>query len=322
MTTRVLEGVRLSELARCPRMAALRGLGAEPAPPSDRARRWIARGQLFGIYAFLQFAEKHGRQNVEREREIPWACGTGHADVYVKPQRLIVEVVSSTSPDAIFAAKARQARLYLLHDPEAERTAVFVIDPSTLDREDLIPIVLRPDDEEELQAEIAAVQDALAGGPLPDCCAATPSECARSLFCPFTEQAWDGWTPAPPEPIEADADVLELLGSWVQTKTEEKFAATRADELHAERKAIEEQLAALDLPAKITLELGGYKVVRSPRAGRVSVSLAKARESGLWTPAHDELFAPFVKVSAGYDVWTITGSDDAPDLDFGDDPPF
>lgn len=321
MSTRVLEGVRLSELARCPRACALRGRGAEPAEPTDRQRRWMTRGQLFGAYAAIQFERKYGLQNVEREREVPWPLGTGHADLYIRPEKLLVEVVSSTSPDGILPAKIRQVRRYLHFDPEAERAAVYVINPADLDREDLIPVELRQEDIEEIEAEVAAVHAALDGGDLPDCSARTPAECRFAKFCGFTDLAWDGWTPPPPLELAADPDVVALLAEWLACRNFEREIGAEVDEKNTRRKEVQALLAEHGIEPGDEYAVGGFSVKRSVRSGRETFSLARARSSGAWTPAHDEAFAPFLKIGDPSEVWTVTKVGDT-DLEFGDEAPF
>lgn len=321
MTTRVLEGMRLSELARCPRACALRGLGAEPSEPTDRQRRWMSRGQIFGAYAAIQFEQFHGKQNVEREREVPWPLGTGHADVYIRPEKLLIEVVSSTSPDSIIDSKINQVRRYLHFDPDAERAAVYVINPADLDREDLIPVELRPEDVQEIEAEIAAVEEALSGGPLPDCSARTPAECKHARFCAFTNVAWDGWAPPPPTELASDPDVVALLVEWAACKQIERELGVEVDAKSQRRKEIQRLLADHGLEPGQEYGVGGFSVKRSVRLGRETFSLARARSSGTWSPAHDEVFAPFLKVGEPSEVWAVEKVGDVA-VDFGDEAPF
>lgn len=319
--SRVLEGLRLSELARCPRQCAMRGL-VEPSEPPERAKRWMARGQMFGYYAYLQFADRYGKDQVQREVEIDWGLGTGHADLYVIPERLIVEVVSSTSPDAIVGAKIRQARQYLHFHPEAESAAVFVINPSDLDREDLIPVVLRPEDIAEIEADVQAVRDALAGGELPPCVAVSPSECRHSLFCSFTEQAWQGWEP--PEPLSSDDPELgELVRALYDAKRDERATAAELDARRSLRTEIEQRLAILDVPAGRDVEVAGLKLRRTVVKGRETFSLSTAKKSGVWTPVDDERFGPFCKVGSASERWSVDRASGATaDLDFGEAAPF
>ena len=320
-STRVLEGLRLSELARCTKMCALRGLGAEPTEPTDKAKRWLARGQMFGFYAYQQFAERYGADNIEREREIPWPLGTGHADVYVKPENLIVEVVSSTSPAGVIDGKIRQARQYLHYDEEAESAAVFIINPADLDREDLIPIILRPEDAAEIESDVAAVQAAVEGGPLPECVASSPTECKHSCFCSFTAEAWAGWEP--PQPLSStDPELAGLAREYYEAKREERTAAANADLLKSARQEIEQRLADLGVEPGHDIEVAGLRLRRTRVKGSQTFSFSRAKKAGIWTPAHDDLFGPFCKVGSGFDRWMVDRVGDTPDLDFGSEAPF
>jgi CRISPR/Cas system-associated exonuclease Cas4 (RecB family) len=321
MSPRVLTGLRLSELARCPRMCALRGLGAEPAEPSTRARRWMARGNVFGIYAALQYEHRYGRDSVQRERDVPWPLGTGHADIYVKPERLIVEVVSSTSPHGLLAGKFRQARQYLHYDPEAERAAVYVIDPSDLDAEELLPVVLRPEDVAEIEYDVAQVRHALDGGSLPDCSAATPDECRFHYFCPFTERAWADWEPPAPVDLAADPEVFALARELFTLKERRRLRKgdDAADETR--QKEIEAALCASVEPG-LEYTIGPLKVRRTAVKGRETFNWSAAKASGL---VSEELLAPFVKVGNGYDTFRVDRVGDGPLVlaeDFGEVAPF
>lgn len=322
MATRVLEGVRLSELARCARQCALRGLNAEPRQPTEREQRWLSRGQLFGFYAYQQFRERYGDE-VKREVEIPWPLGTGHADIHVPSENLIVEVVSSVSPAGIIAGKMKQARLYLhFNTVGAEQAAVYVIDPSSLDREDLYPVVLRDEDREGIEAEVAAVQAALNGGPLPDCAAATPDECRHSCFCAFTAQAWEDWQPPDPA-ISDDPELAEAVRELYEAKRQEQTAKAVADEKKSARHEAEQRLGLLGVEPGRDLLVAGLKVRRTLVKGRETFSLAAARSSGVWGPGHDEVFGPFLKVGAGSERWSVDrAGEETPDLEFGVEAPF
>lgn len=325
---RELTGIRWSEMARCPRAAALRGLGAEPAEASAKARRYRARGQLFGAYAWQQFAARYGATDVERERVILWPLNRengGHADVYVRSEKLLIEVVSSTSPDSILPAKIKQVRGYLHFDPEATKAAVYVINPSDLDREDLIPVVLHSGHIKEIARDIAAVQTALDGGPLPDCPCQSSMECRHS-FCSFTEQAWEGWTPPPTEQIAADKELVSLCARWNTLSRDERQLRGQADALHGSRKDVEAELGARSITPGLPYEVGEtFRLKRTVVAGRETFSRARAAAAGIWTEADDDRFGPFVKIGSPSERWQVEQLDKTGvpyDDDFGEEPPF
>jgi len=312
--TRKLTGLRLSELARCPRMCALRGLGHEPAEPSPRGRRYQTRGQMFGYYAFQQFRERY--PDAQREVEITWPLGTGHADIYLPSEKLLIEVVSSTSPNEIFPAKMKQVRCYLLYHPEANSAAVYVINPSDLDREALLPVILRPEDVTEIAADVAMVEAALDGGPLPPCSAATPSDCEHSLFCPFAGVAWEGWEP-PPLPEANSVDAVLLASRYYRAKRAEGEARGGTSEAERERKELEAELAAV-FPLGKTAS-GPFVVSRTQVNRKGTFNLDAARAAGV---SDEDLLGPFIKPGANYETWRIEREKDAPlpAADFGEVP--
>lgn len=277
-----------------------------------------------GWYAAEQFRERYGRDQVEREREIDWGLGTGHADVYVKSEKLIVEVVSSTSPAGIFAAKVRQARQYLHFDPEAEKAAVYVIDPSDLDREDLIPIVLSQADRDEIDRDVQAVKAALDGGPLPECCASSPTECRRSYLCSFTDAAWEGWEPPAAVDLSEDTEAVGAAEKLyaVRVRRQRRKADDDADD--QEQRELQARLADIGLVPGLDYLLGGVKLKRTVCQGRETFSYSMAKKAGL---VDGELLAPFVKVGQPYERWSVTRTEASRGTlglgdEFGEDAPF
>lgn len=320
---RQLTGVRLSQLARCPRACALQGSGAEPAPPTERMRRYWTRGQMFSWYAWRQLCEQYGEDAIEREREVPWPLGVGHIDLYVRPERLIVEVKSSTSPSSVIDAAMRQVRMQMRFDPEAEHAAIYVIDPSDLDREDFLPVKLRDEDVAEIDRAVEEVGRAIEGGDLPACSASDPTAC-RFSGCGFTEAAWAGWTPAPATTAD-DPRLVEAALEWYRHRAFRLALERGVDTAKADETEARDRMLELGLPPEGEVVVGGkLRVKRTKVAGRVTARIADARKAGVWTDALDELLGDYVRVGEPSERLTATlleGAELAP-VDFGDEVPF
>lgn len=319
---RQLSGVRLSQLARCPRACALQGLGVEPEPPTERMRRYWTRGQMFAWYGWRQLCEQYGEDAIEREREVPWPLGVGHIDLYVRPERLIVEVKSSTSPASVIDAAMRQARLQLRFDPEAEHAAIYVIDPSDLDREDFLPVKLRDQDVEEIDRLVEEVGRAIEGGDLPACTASDPTSC-RYSGCGFTEAAWAGWM-APPAPSLDDPELVAAALDWYRQREYRRELETGVASAKLVETELRDRLLELGLPEGESVLGGKLRVKRTKITGRVTARIAEARKAGVWTDALDELLGDYVRVSEPSERLTATllSGAELPPAEFGDEVPF
>jgi len=217
MATRELTGPRLSQCAVCPRAAALQAKGVPGAEPSRRMRNLWTRGNLFSYLGLLTLRERYDEDDIEREREVPWAVnginGVGHADFYIRSERRIIEFKSSTAPDDVAERAITQAKLYLLFDEEAESAGVHIVNPSDLEFEQMIPVVLTDPDRQQLTSLLESVAEAVNGGPLPPCSQGSPSAC-RNSGCLWSEHAWDGWEAPEPTTLEPNDLVLGLIRRW------------------------------------------------------------------------------------------------------------
>lgn len=321
----VLTGVRLSELAKCPRMCSLRAIGAEPEEIAPEWQRYFTRGHLFEQYVYEQYAAEHGRENVRRQIIVDWPLGQGHADMYVRPRRELIEVKSTTAPDgAIFDSAVKQVRFYKHFYQPAKRAGVYLVNPSDLRREDFIPIKVTPSDVDEIVALVRMVETAIEtdGEELPACSAENPAQCKR-LGCPFTAQAWEGWEP-PTETLVGD-EASALVIALEELKRDYRKFSAEADERKKGYALVQEQLAALGVQPGKDYLVAGRKLRRIVAAESESFSLAKARTAGGWTADDDERFSPFLKPRAGSERWSIDRVSDAAVAsaeDFGEEPPW
>ena len=324
MSTAVLEGTRLSELARCPCQCALRACGCEPEPVAPEWERFFARGALFEEYVAQQYAAQDGRDNIVRQLIVRWPLGEGHADIYRKERRELVEVKSTTAPDgAIFDIAVRQVKMYRHFFTPAKRAGVYLVNPSDLRREDFIPVKLTPSDVDEIQTLVAMVQTAIDtnGEELPPCSAGNPAQCKR-LGCAFTSKAWEGWE----QPVVTldDGEAAGLACSLYELKRDAKKFKAEAEERETGYKLVQARLAEIGVEAGRDYQVGPYKLRRIVTAESESFSLSKARKTGHWNDHDDERFSDFIGIRNGSERWTVDlVSDDAPALDdFGEEAPW
>lgn len=295
----ILEGVRLSEMARCPRMAAYRGLGAEVEEPTEEQRRYLTRGQVFGIYVAEQYAAKHGRANVTREAEIAWPHGTGHADVLVKPERLIVEVFSTVTPKgASVKDKIEQVKQYVRFSEDADVGAVHVVNPSDLSRERLLPVFVSEHDVARIDRNVADVGAALRGGPLPARVCEKPSD-AIGKFCPFADTCFADWE-APPV-IELDGDHAQLARQLYDVEARVRGLNEHLSIEKKARETLREMVEPL-VPAGRVCRAGDVTVKRTATKPRVTYDTPAALAAGIVTADQME---PFRSEGKPGSRWTV-----------------
>lgn len=313
-----LTGARLSALARCPRQCAYTALGVvEDDPPVDMTR-FFARGHLFNMYVKHQLAAKHGAGNVRSEVDVPWPLGTGHADHVVDSENLAVEVVSTVSPSAkTFEFKARQVKSYMRFGGW-ENGAVYVIDPSSLKAEDVLPVKLTDEDREEIDRIVplvaTAIQPDIGVDILPRVCS-KPGD-ARQYLCAFASTCFKGWEP----PAAGENDQLEARRAALdlyQAKQRERNLKAQLSVAEDDRKAAQSVLSELLDPGET--RVGPFVVKRTVVKGRTTVR-AELLKSGL---VDAELIGDYVKVGDQHERYEVTRDDDAPALsgdDFGPNP--
>ncbi len=304
--------LRASELARCPRQCAYRGLAADAREPDERTRRYFARGHMYGAYVGQQLEARFGPDDVERERVIPWPLGEGHADFYVRSMKLLIETKSTVAPSTsspMFDMAVWQLKIYLRFDPEAEHGALYIVNPSSLDGEDVVTVTLTDDDIREIDAQVESVRVALDGGPLPDRVCDRPSQ-ARGRLCPFAVTCFEGWEPDPAREI-TDPRAADLAARIYEAKQKEREHRAPLTEAEADRKQAEAELA--ELLEQGASDVGPFRVTRSDRH-RESFNLKKARLAGV----PDDLLDEFTSVSR-FSMWTVDRQA-PPAEDYGDVP--
>ncbi len=307
--TRDLTGARASSLVLCERKAVYEGVDAPRAETDTRMERIFRRGRRIGQVIAEEIAEgmaEEGRAAI-LEREITWAAGTGHADLFIPDDRHTIEIVS-TAGAALPPHKPRQVAFYSMHDPDSDFATVLSIDPST-NEEQAYPI-----DVETFVPELTAAVERVVhdirqeGGPryarraLDARGDQVDSPAGFPCFnCPFREACWADWEPEPagilPDDLHAVvtelADARDVLGRFKNVPHAE---ATR-DELQA-------RLAGRLKPGVNYRIPGAFSKVRySPVAGRRTFGLKAFEDAGHVLP---EIAEPFVTTGKGHLHWTIT----------------
>jgi hypothetical protein len=303
-------------------MAAYGLRGEQPEEPSEQTRRYWARGKQIGAYMAERFIERYGADDVTLEKPIPWAAGIAHADIHVRSQRLTVEVKSQADPtprDDQLLQLAGQ----VVFDPDADRGALIIVDPSSL-YERVIPMDAVPERLEErahqAAAEVAAAADPSA--PLPDRVCDRPSD-THARTCPFATVCFHDWQPPPRQLLHGAVSTLVDELSHIEHDLAQHRAAIR--DLERERDGIRSDLRRVIEPEH-EYDTGTVAVRVTEVKGRVTWDIKTALATG--SLDEDEL-APWRKQGDPWERWKITPiGDEAVDVhplppeDYGDEPPF
>lgn len=331
--TRLRGRTRWSAAAKCPRQCAYGLLGAEPAEPDERTKRLWRRGRQLGADLANDFAAKYGEENVVREKAVAWPdtglpLGELHTDVFIKPEKMAVEVKSSTSPASILDDAITQLGGEIRWDPEAEVGALAIVDPTGWRDVELIPVFLTDELQERVESIAAQVVTAANGGPLPERVCQKPAD-GRGRFCPFIDICFKDWQA--PDPLDLDSDVAQLAVELKQAQDEERQVKALVAEKEERRKELAKQLVEWDLVPGMDYVGSGVKVRRTHVNDSPRFSFSKAEKAGMfqtpiWTPEHEALISPFVSFSGGHDRWSVTvlSESEAPKVAgaFGDEAPW
>jgi hypothetical protein len=314
--------VRLSEIARqCDRMSVLRGQGAAGREPDDEAREYFARGQLYEQYVVDQLVEKFGVFDVEGQVDIHHPLGVGHADAYIKSIKTLVEVKSTSSgtlSTPVYENGVRQLKLYLRFHPDAEEGWLMMINPSTLRAAERYKVLLADGDAEEIDQTIAAIQQHITAGTLPDRACAHPGQ-SRSYFCPFAAACFDGWEPPVPYTVTSPA-ALTAAGEWNRLVIEARELKSRLGMIEDQQHELKETLVH-HCPEGDS-QVGGFAVKRWHVDGRNTFQFKAYEAAG----EHSDVVERFTVRGNGHDRVTVKattpGGTDGGSIDYGDDAPF
>jgi hypothetical protein len=306
---------RASEIARgCQRMTLLRVRGADAEPFDDEQTEWLERGKVFEDHYLRRAEAKHGVENVERQVLIQHPLGVGHADAYVRPERLLVEVKSSsqgTLSTPSFENGVNQLRIYMRFHGQAERGALVMIDPTRPVRPEVFPVALNPEHVAEIDRAFAEIAAHMQAGTLPDRVCGKPSD-GRSYLCPFVRSCFEGWE-APERPV-IDEAAVRLAAAQLWRASQQKRQA------EAEYEAAKQALAELDPPYG-TFDTGPLTVTRTRVERKPAFSLKAWEAAGHAI----EPLADYMRGGSTYETWRVARNRDGnltePD-DYGSEAPF
>jgi hypothetical protein len=325
MTDDRLQGrTRWSMAARCPRMAAMGLLGFEPSEPSERELGRMQRGKDAQRYHARRLIAKYGESGVVLEKAVPWPkppelpIGELHTDFVILEERLAMEVKSSEAVDSMFDMSLMQLKGQIYFDDDVDAGALTFLDRD-YQVTDMFPVIVTDEDVAELNKIVEQVVGAGKTGKLPERTCERPGDGIGKL-CPFISDCFADWEPP------MDQDGTEIAGKV----TAYYLAKQAVDAKQAELDPLEEKLAEAkdDLlaaePAVGTTPCGPLLLNRTDVADRQSFSLAKARKSGLWTGAQDELFHAFISTGGAHTRFTVKRTSEEPLIheDPGDEAPF
>lgn len=322
--TRLKGRTRWSLAARCPRMAGYAILGEEPAPEDDDTLLLFERGKLDERWFIENILDpRFGRDNVIRQKAILWPAdapvGELHTDAFVVTEGMPWEIKSHADGEPAefdFVQLAGQIHF----DPDATKDAgVLAVIDRNLKRE-FLPVVLTDSLVGQVEQIAADVATCARTGELPGRVCEKPAD-GRARMCPFVGTCFADWTP--PDPLNLDGDIAVLAIDVMHAQALKRTLTKQADEADAEYKQLAARLIEHELEADREYVGPGVTVKRTAFPDSERFAIGKARKAGIWTDAHDEVFAPFVSFSGAHSRWKITpGGRPVETEDFGDEAPW
>lgn len=191
--------IRLSEAGGCARRQTLRILGYPAAPHSERQLAIFSVGDLWEDWLAAIWQRRYPGQ-VERQVGVPTPFGTGHIDLWVAPERLIVECKTTreaSRPYLPLAEHVSQVTLYL-HYWGLERDAAAEIAYVLKETGEVIsiPVEYDADRAARLVRRLERIQQAVTAGtplPVPTRYAADRFPCAwKDGRCQYWQHCWGG----------------------------------------------------------------------------------------------------------------------------------
>lgn len=323
--TRLQGRTRWSMAVRCPRQAGYALLGEEPAPENEDTLLLFERGKLDELWFVEHVLEpKFGADNIIRQKAVPWPAeglpvGELHGDAFVTTEGVPWEVKSRAAGEpADFDFIQLAGAIHW--DPEAGDTGVLAVIDRDLQRE-YIPVILNDDLRDQVEDIAAQVVSCARTGELPRRVCQKPAD-GRARMCPFVHTCFADWTP--PDPINLDGDIAVLALDVMHAQNRKREATKAQETADGEYKKLSAQLAEWELEAGRDYIGAGIKVKRTAFPDSERFSLSKARKSGVWSPADDERFGPFLSLSGAHDRWAIaqTGPVTATADDYGSEAPW
>ena len=317
--------LRWSSTVVCARKAIYEAEQAPAREFTDRETRIMLRGQSIGRDIATIYEYQLGAGEVEREVPIRWEFGIGHADIYLRPTRTLVEVVSAAhATEQRRHVKLLQLVGYMSGHAECESGALLVVDPADLSEEQTLIIkggaayeALLAEARERIEQLRAHARD----GVLPGRVCRKPSE-AIGRFCRHADYCFRGWEPPEPVSVVNDPDMIGLVVDWLWVKKRERQRKAELEQLESERKRIEALLAERIEEAG-EHQVGRYLVRRTDVQRSPRLDVRRALLAGV---IDEELVAPYMKPGARYSTWQVTGGQEPSadgeerDVDLGEVP--
>lgn len=302
-------------------------LGHEPDEPTEETKLLWGRGKLDETWVVERLlVPEFGFDNIIRQKAVEWPRANGslpigelHGDAFVVSEGMPVEIKSRADGEPIDSDFTQLAGA-IHFDPDAGDVGTLIVVDRNLGRQ-MIPVKLTPERVEEVETIAHDVVEAGKTGELPARVCSHPGE-GIGRFCPFIAQCFAGWVA--PAPQEVATDQAELLAAAFRLQEQIRVTKAPVGPLEDELKTIKAALTDLPVAAGVELRGGGVLAKRADIADRESMSLTEARKAGIFTPADEVRFGPFIKQVGGHSRWTLKRDQAAPLLaeDFGDDAPW
>jgi hypothetical protein len=291
---------RWSLAVRCERMATYGLRGETPAEPDEYQLGFFERGKQLGAWMAERFVQKYGRDQVILEKAVAWPAGIAHTDIFVKPEKLAVEVKSTAS---LVPADFHILQLAgeVVFDDDAEQGALVQVNPSNLVTRTL-PMPVVTDELRERVHEIAATVARAADphSPLPGRVCARPSD-AIGRMCPFAETCFTGWTA--PDPVELEGELLELVPELDEAESTVKSLRAAVKEAEERRELVRARARRVLSPGTEYLARDDELVIGITEvSGRTTYDVASAIKLGV---VAESALAPFRRTGKPSERWRV-----------------
>ena len=314
--------IRLSEGGQCARRQTLRILGYPAEPPTDQQLAIFDTGHRIEDFVYRLWATRYPRR-VCRQIRVRTPYGTGHIDLWIPPERKIVEVKSTTRArlaDLPLTSHVDQLHLYQYYWGARHHAALelaYVVKETGEIRPFAVPYdVARA---RELVATLIAVQGAveMTREPLP----IPPDYTAFQFPCGWGTGRCAFWThcwgPEAVAPEGKDAVVVATaaafapdLAAYQRLRQQRSALTAQADTLKTQIEGLEDGFARFltDEGADV-LKAGPFRLRRTVVPGRVTYDTGAALAAGAVDAA---TLAPFQKTGSGYTRWTVSQKSPVP----------
>lgn len=317
---------RMSELGSCPRRHVLRVVGYEADAMSEETAAYFERGNIIESWLVQQFREQYPRR-VRTQVEVLGPGCTGHIDLYLATERLIVEVKTANEaaeqfglpkPEHLYQVQAYlhfgrkhgilyNGRTTRLPDDARAEIVYFLLGRQL--RYVVYPVEYSPAVGHEIECNLQALQQMAQRGELPGVPAGYSADrypCSwrgGEVRCPFYRYCWDGQAETAPAGDAPGAE--QLFRKYADTRARYGVLSDQIKAVKQQLDYLEEQLEDVFRARQVdkgALIAGGVQISRTPVAGRVTYDIESAALAG----AVDlDRLAPWKRIGSGYVRWTV-----------------